>query len=38
MGLTFIYLTLPTCLLLYVQKSDFHLVIVFCVVIVVKKM
>jgi len=28
---------LPTCLVVYVQKSDFHLINVFCVVIVVKK-
>jgi len=37
MGLAFIYLALPTCLDAYVQKSDFHLINVFCVAIVVKK-
>jgi len=37
MGLVFIYPALPICLVLYVQKSDFHLISVFCVVIVVKK-
>ena len=37
MSLTFIYPALPTCLVVYVQKSDFHLINVFCVVIVVKK-
>jgi len=37
MGLAFIYPALPTCLVVYVQKSDFHLINVFCVVIVVKK-
>jgi len=37
MGLAFIYPALPTCLFVYVQKSDFHLINVFCVVIVVKK-
>jgi len=37
MGLAFIYPALPTCLVVYVQKSDFHLFNVFCVVIVVKK-
>jgi len=36
MGLAFIYLALPTYLVVYVQKSDFHLIKVFCVVIVVK--
>jgi len=36
MGFAFIYLALPTCLLVYVQKSDFHLINVFYVVIVVK--
>jgi len=36
MGLAFIYLALPTCLLVYVQKSDFRLINVFCVVIAVK--
>jgi len=29
MGLVFIYPALPTCLVVYVQKSDFHLVNVF---------
>jgi len=38
MGLAFIYPTLPTYLVVYVQKSDFHLINVFCAVIVVKKM
>jgi len=37
MGLAFIYPALPMCLVLYVQKPDFHLINVFCVVIVVKK-
>jgi len=37
MGLAFIYPALPTCLVVYVQKSDFHLINAFCVVIVVKK-
>jgi len=37
MSLAFIYSTLPTWLVVYVQKSDFHLINVFCVVIVVKK-
>jgi len=32
MGLVFSYLGLPTCLVVYIHKSDFH----FCVVIVVK--
>jgi len=36
MGLAFIYAALPTCLVVYVQKFDFHLINVFCVVIVVK--
>jgi len=36
MGLGFIYLALLTCLVVYVQKSDFHLINVFCVVLVVK--
>jgi len=31
MGFAFIYLALPTCLVLYEQKSDFHLINVFCV-------
>jgi len=34
MGLAFIYPALPTCLVVYAQKSDCH----FCVVIVVKKL
>ena len=34
MGLAFIYMALPTCSVVYVQKSDFHLINVFCVVIV----
>jgi len=34
-GLAFIYPALPT-LVIYVQKSDFHLITVFCVVIVKK--
>jgi len=37
MGLAFIYPALPTCIVVYVQKSDFHMINVFCVVIVVKK-
>jgi len=37
MDLAFIYPALPTCLVVYVQKLDFHLINVFCVVIVVKK-
>jgi len=37
MGLAFIYPALPTCLVVYGQKSDFHLINVFCKVIVVKK-
>jgi len=36
MGLEFIYPALPTCLVLHVQKSDFHLINMFCEVIVVK--
>jgi len=36
MGLAFIYLALSTCLVVYFQKSCFHLINVFCVVIVVK--
>ena len=36
MGLAFVYLALPRFLVVYVQKSDFHLINVFCVVIVVK--
>jgi len=38
MGLAFIYPALPTCLVAYVQKSDFHFINVFCAVIVLKKM
>jgi len=30
-------LALPTCLVVYVQKSDFHLINVFCSVVVLKK-
>jgi len=37
MGLAFIYPVLSTCLVVYVQKSDFHLISTFYVVIVVKK-
>jgi len=37
MGLAFIYPALRTCLVIYVQKSDFHLINMFCVVIVVNK-
>jgi len=36
MGLEFIYPALPTCLVIYVQKLDFHLINMFCVVIAVK--
>ena len=36
MGLAFVYPALATCLIVYV-KSDFHLINVFCVVIVIKK-
>jgi len=36
MDLAFIYPAQSTCLVVYVQKSDFHLINVFCVVIVVK--
>jgi len=36
MGLAFIYLALPTYLVVYVQKSDFHFINVYFVVIVVK--
>jgi len=35
-GLAFMYQALSTCLIVYIQKSDFHLIPVFCVVIVVK--
>jgi len=37
MGLAFIYPALPTCLFVFVQKSDFHSINAFCVVIVVRK-
>jgi len=37
MGLALIYPALATCLVVYVQKSDFHLINVFCVVMVVNK-
>jgi len=36
MGLAFIYPRLPTCLVVHDQKPEFHLIKVFCVVIVVK--
>jgi len=36
MGLAFVYPALPTCLVVHVQKSDFHLINVFCVEIVIK--
>jgi len=36
MGLAVTYRALPTCLVVYVRKSDFHLINMFCVVIVVK--
>jgi len=36
MALLFIYPALPTCLVVYVQKSGFHLINVFCEEIVVK--
>jgi len=36
MGLAFIYPALPTWVLVYVQKSDFHLINMFCVDIIVK--
>jgi len=35
--LAFIYQALSTCLVVYIQKSDFHLITIFCEVIVVKK-
>jgi len=38
MGLSFIYPALPACLVVYVQKSDFQLINVFRVVIVVKNL
>jgi len=34
MGLAFIYPALPTCIVVYVQKSDLHFINIFCVVIV----
>jgi len=37
MALAFIYPALPSLVVVYVQKSNFHLINVFCVVIVVKK-
>jgi len=36
-GLTFIYTSLPTFLVVYIQRSNFHVNNVFCVVIAVKK-
>jgi len=36
MGLAFMYPALPTCLVVYVQNSDFHLINLCCVVIVAK--
>jgi len=36
MGLAFINPPLPTCLVVYAQKSDFHVINLLCVVIVVK--
>jgi len=36
MGLAFIYPALPTCLVVYVQKLDFLLINMFCVVIAIK--
>jgi len=36
MGLAFIYPVLPTCLVVYVLKSDLHFINVFCEVIVEK--
>ena len=38
MSLAFLSPVLPTCLVVSVQKSDFHLINMFCVVIVVKKL
>ena len=35
MGLAFIYPALPTCLVVEVQKSDFHLINMFCAVIMI---
>ena len=37
MGFAFVYPALPTCLVVYVKKSDFHFINVFCVVIVIKR-
>jgi len=37
MGLAFICPALLTCLVVYIQKSDFNLINKICVVIVVKK-
>jgi len=37
MGLAFIYLALPACLVVYVPQADLHLISVFCEVIVAKK-
>jgi len=37
MVLALIYPALPTCLVVNVQKSDFHLINVLCVAIIVKK-
>jgi len=34
MDLAFIYPALPTCLVVYVQKSNFHLINMFCIMIV----
>jgi len=36
MGLAFVYPALPTFQVVYVQKSDFHLINVFCEVIAAK--
>jgi len=36
MDLVFIYPAQPTCLVIYVQKLDFHLINMLCVVIVTK--
>jgi len=36
-GLAFIYRALTTCLVVYIRKSDFHLINVVYVVIVVEK-
>jgi len=37
MNLAIIYPALPICLVVNVQKSDFHLINVFCAEIIVKK-